>query len=151
MQADLRNNHHLSVFTGGDLPADHPMAEIEPSTGQPYNNVFRATHDIYGHAAGGHDFTEAGEQAAYGAHSQMYSPDAQPAMRTETQGQSNWFFNNKGVREGAGPGAFPEQKATILPERDENAYHPDLQAVADKYGTSDDAYKASRRGIFHYA
>jgi len=116
MQKDVRDNHHLSVFTGGEVPKDHPMAEVDPHTGQSYNNLFRATHDVFGHAAGGHDFSEAGENSAYGAHTQMYSPEAQPAVRTETQGQSNWFFNNREVRNGKAPGDFPEQKATILSE-----------------------------------
>jgi predicted GNAT family acetyltransferase len=116
MQADLKNNHHLSVFTGGEVPKDHPMAEVDPETGQSFNNIFRATHDIFGHAAGGHDFSEAGEHSAFGAHAQMYSKDALPAVRNETQGQSNWFFNNKEVRNGKAPGDFPEQKAAILPE-----------------------------------
>jgi hypothetical protein len=112
----VRNNHHLSVFTGGDLSGDHPMAEVEPTTGQPYNMLFRATHDIFGHAAGGFPFTEAGEHSAYGAHMQMYGPEARKAVRTETQGQSNWFFNNRDVRNGKALGDFPQQKATILPE-----------------------------------
>lgn len=114
MHADVKNNHHLSVFTGGEVPKDHPLAEVDKDTGQPYNNIFRATHDIFGHSAGGHDFSEAGEGSAYGAHAQMYSKDALPAVRTETLGQSNWFFNNKEVRNGKAPADFPEQKAAIL-------------------------------------
>lgn len=118
MMADVRNNHRLKVYTGGDLPKDHPLAEVEPTTGQTYNNLFRATHDIFGHTAGGHDFTEGGEYNAFKAHNQMYSDEAKPAVRTETLGQSNWVSNNKDVREGRAKQYenFAPQKATILPE-----------------------------------
>jgi hypothetical protein len=172
MQADVRNNHHLSVFTGeggpvegGGLPSDHPLKEVEPSTGQTYNNIFRATHDIYGHAAGGNDFSEAGEHAAFGAHNQMYSPEARPAMQNETQGQSNWFFNNPEVRRGKALGDFPEQKATIIPEHErvtpksasadipesQQAATPKedmLKKAAEKYGETEDPYKISHGASF---
>lgn len=178
MQADVEDNHHLSVYTGGtELPKDHPLAEIEPSTGESYNSIFRGTHDIFGHAAGGHDFSEAGEENAYNAHKQMYSDEARPAVRNETQGQSNWYFNNDKVRNGDEQG-FPEQKATILekstngqkeeeggdpnlgaderePEEGDtsfkfgdNAYHPDLQKIVDKYGETDDPYAIRNGGSF---
>jgi hypothetical protein len=171
MQADLRNNHHLSVYTGGnELPPNHPLAEKEPSTGQTYNDIFRGTHDVFGHSAGGHDFSEAGEENAYNAHKQMYSPEARPAVQNETQGQSNWYFNSEKARNG-GERGFPEQKATIVaPETTSeteveggdpnleagdasfnygaNAYHPDLQKLADKYGVEDDPYKTSNGKSF---
>ena len=163
MQADLRNNHHLSVWNQAELPKDHPLAEVEPTTGQTYNSLFRATHDTAGHAAGGNDFSEAGEHSAFGAHNQMYSPEARPAVRTETQGQSNWFFNNRDVRNGKALGDFPPNKATILPEIEKSAnadipresanadmgkYHPDLQKIVDKYGESDDPYKTAHGASF---
>ena len=138
---------------------------MEPSTGQTYNNIFRATHDIYGHAAGGNDFSEAGEHAAFGAHNQMYSPEARPAMQNETQGQSNWFFNNPEVRRGKALGDFPEQKATIIPEHErvtpksasadipesQQAATPKedmLKKAAEKYGETEDPYKISHGASF---
>jgi ADP-ribosyltransferase-like protein len=168
MQKDVRENHHLSTFTEGTpLAKDHPLAEVEPTTGQTYNNIFRATHDIFGHSAGGHDFSEAGEENAYRAHKQMYSPEAVPAVQNETQGQANHYFNNERARNGAEK-VFPEQKATIIhspevgqtpepespnadiPESQQTAtpetgYHPTLQAIADKHGVTEDPY-AVRNG-----
>lgn len=141
MMQDVRENKHLSVFTGGEPPADHPLSEVEPETGQTYNHLFRATHDVYGHSAAGNDFSEAGEHAAYGAHTQMYSTDARSAVRTETQGQANWFFNNEGVRAGKSLGAFPEQKATILPEKS-NVF----EDAAQQYGLTDNVNKAGYIG-----
>lgn len=149
MQKDVRENHHLSVFTGSGPQGDHPLSEIEPTTGQTFNNLFRATHDLFGHAAGGFDFSERGEENAYNAHRQMYSPEASKAVRTETQGQSNWFFNNKNVRENPDElGAFAPQKAGLLPEEKSLEIepspasapgvveHPALQALSQKYETA---------------
>ena len=150
MQADLRNNHHLSVFTGGEVPKDHPLSEVEPTTGQSYNNIFRATHDVFGHAAGGHDFSEGGEHSAYGAHKQMYSAEAQPAVRTETQGQSNWYFNNREVRNGKTPDTFPEQKATILPDSGKEdttvpkGTREEYQSAAEKSGVE---FRGVQKGL----
>lgn len=147
MQNDIRNNHHLSTFTGGDVPKDHPLAEIDPETGQSYNHLFRATHDVFGHAAGGNDFTEAGEHSAYGAHKQMYSPEAQPAVRTETQGQSNWYFNNRDVRNGKTPDTFPEQKATILPENGKAEDTTIPKGTREEYKSAADKTGVEFRGV----
>ena len=73
--------------------------------------MFRAVHDIFGHVAQGHDFSEPGEESAWNVHRQMMSPEAVPAMTTETRGQTSWFFNHGGK-----PGEFAEQKAGTLPD-----------------------------------
>ena len=139
MMKDIRENHHLSVYTESGVPQDHPLAEVEPKTGQTYNTIFRGVHDVLGHAPGGHDFSENGEESAFKSHGQMYSPEALPAVAAETQGQSNWFFNNKGVREGAAPGEFAEQKATVLPSQQakiqETTAKPTSQATVAAGGT----------------
>jgi hypothetical protein len=54
--------------------------------------MFRAVHDFYGHAVHGNQFGAKGEEIAYGAHSQMFSPLARIAMASETRGQ-NSFVN----------------------------------------------------------
>jgi hypothetical protein len=112
MRDDVKNNKRLKVFTGGnELPADHPLAEVDPQTGESYNTMFRAVHDLFGHAAKDNDFSENGEENAWNTHRQMMSPEAVPAMTTETRGQTSWFFNH-----GEEPGKFAEQKAGILPD-----------------------------------
>ncbi|HEX5426653.1 MAG TPA: hypothetical protein VFW94_24285 [Candidatus Acidoferrales bacterium] len=50
MAADVDNNHHLYFYQGGDMSADHPLAEIDPKTGYTFNDMLRAVHDLYGHA-----------------------------------------------------------------------------------------------------
>jgi hypothetical protein len=114
---DVKNNKHLGVFRGGNpLQEGHPLAEVDPKTGETYNTMFRAIHDLFGHVAQGHDFSESGEESAWNAHMQMMDPVARPAMTTETRGQTSWFFNNEGVRGGKTAGQFADQKAGVLPD-----------------------------------
>jgi hypothetical protein len=87
-----------SAATGG-----HPYFSDEE------NNMFRAVHDFFGHAATGRGFDPHGEEAAFRSHHAMFSPVARPAMATETRGQNSLL--NYGDRKGE----FPEQKVAVLP------------------------------------
>lgn len=112
MMDDINENKRLKVFTGGqELNEGHPLAKVDPNTGESYNTMFRAVHDLFGHGVQAHDFSEPGEESAWNVHRQMMSPEAVPAMTTETRGQTSWFFNH-----GDTPGEFAEQKAGLLPE-----------------------------------
>lgn len=72
------------------------------------NNMFRAVHDVYGHAATGRGFDRHGERAAYISHSEMFrSRDAIRALATETEAL------NAIVHE---TGHFPEQKIALMPD-----------------------------------
>jgi hypothetical protein len=108
MRADIRDNHRLRVYTGGE---DHPFLTREQ------NNRFRAVHDLFGHAMRGFQFGPSGEENAWMEHSKMFSREAQPAMTTETRGQNSWF-NYSPDNEGKPPAAraFAVQKAALLPE-----------------------------------
>lgn len=90
MMRDIYGNRHLYVYQGGD-PHDFLNA-IDPETGLNTNEMFRAVHDFYGHAVHGNQFGPKGEEIAYGAHAQMFSPLARMAMASETRGQ-NSFVN----------------------------------------------------------
>jgi hypothetical protein len=130
MAADVKNNKHLYFFTGGDLPADHPLMAVDPETGFNYNEKLRAVHDLFGHAANENQFGPAGEERAWREHAQMFSPEAVPAVTTETRGQNSWTNFGKHLRDQFGnlpnkgdagyisPAARPyaENKAAILPE-----------------------------------
>ncbi|XVU29165.1 hypothetical protein ACQPZJ_19505 [Actinoplanes sp. CA-054009] len=73
------------------------------------NDMFRAVHDAFGHAAIGQGFGRHGEEAAWLKHSGMYSPLARRALTTETRGQNcTMIFHHRYER-------FPEQKAALLP------------------------------------
>lgn len=126
----------LRVFTGGELPVNHPMRELVrvftgPRMPLPIstsiNNVFRAVHDYYGHyggpdnahyefgttaaGLGGNGLT--GEELAYQRHKAMYSRDAWLALTVETRCQT--AANNLLPRV-IETGGFIEQKAVWLPE-----------------------------------
>jgi hypothetical protein len=87
MLQDVYGNKHLYVFQGGD---EHPyLKDVDPITGLNENEKFRAVHDFFGHAIHGNEFGPKGEEIAWAAHSQMYSPLARLAMSTETRGQNS--------------------------------------------------------------
>lgn len=73
------------------------------------NDMFRAVHDVFGHAATGRGFDRHGEEAAWLKHSTMYSPLAGRALATETRGQNCAQIFHYGGR------GFAEQKAALLP------------------------------------
>ena len=107
MMRDILENKTLKVRDSeidfAEYP--HPLLTVEE------NNIFRAVHDFFGHAASGRSFNADGEEAAWVAHSSMFSPEARRAMTTETRGQNSFFNffdpNNK---------QFAEQKAALFPE-----------------------------------
>jgi hypothetical protein len=93
----------LKVFAtaAGDNP--HPLLSNDE------NDMFRAVHDAFGHAAIGRGFDGDGEEAAWLKHSGMYSALARRALTTETRGQNcAMIFHHRGER-------FAEQKAVLLP------------------------------------
>ena len=96
---DVVQNNRLKVLstkeTGG-----HPFFSDDD------NDMFRAVHDAFGHLATGRGFDRHGEEAAWTAHSRMYTPAARPAMTSETRGQNSAFI--------ASGGTFPPQKVALL-------------------------------------
>jgi hypothetical protein len=87
MLRDVIQNKNLNVFRGGDR---HDFLNaVDPQTGLNTNEMFRAVHDYFGHGVRGNKFDAAGEEVAYGAHSQMFSPLARMAMASETRGQNS--------------------------------------------------------------
>lgn len=103
MVNDLATNRRLQVL-GTHVTGSHPFLSDEE------NDMFRATHDAFGHAAIGRGFSRHGEEAAFHSHSQMYSPAARRAMVSETRGQnSSFIYRNYGEH-------FPEQKLVDMPD-----------------------------------
>lgn len=141
MREDVDNNRHLYFFQGGDLPEDHPLKQVDPKTGLTYNDKFRAVHDLFGHAAHGHEFGPKGEEGAYRTHAQMFSPDAIPALTSETRGQNNWVNYGPHMRDAEGnllrkgdegwkPATkrpYAENKAGLLPKE----FHGDRDTAQD--------------------
>lgn len=127
MRTDLIDNDHLSVRhteAAGDAPNAYmaqpvfaadgvtpiqvPVVQADGSVQEmalTQNDIFRANHDIYGHAQV-NDFGTNGELTAWRIHSKMYTPEAQNALANETVGQTAAIEHN--------PGAFPPQRVVAL-------------------------------------
>lgn len=87
MLRDVLSEGNLNVYRGGD-PHEF-LGEVDPETGLSLNEMFRAVHDLYGHATRGSTFRPGGEELAYASHGQMMSPLAQMALLAETRGQNS--------------------------------------------------------------
>ena len=141
LRDDIHNNHHIHFFPtdqgfgseDGTDSSDHPM--LKPSgefhDGKPLlaNDLFRIVHDYFGHAKNGHTFNATGEDNAWKAHMQMYSPSAQRALTTETRGQNSWVnYGPHGDKNRADPQntTYAAQKAGLMP--DWAMEHEDLKA-----------------------
>jgi hypothetical protein len=119
----------------GSPKREHPLCRQSGVVidGEPllYNDLFRAVHDGIGHVLYTNGFGLAGELMAAFAHSRMYSPQALPALLTETVGQICWFncgphtLSPQGRRLRPGeagyrePGSRPyaDQKVFAFPDR----------------------------------
>jgi hypothetical protein len=122
MAADVRDNQRLFFYTGGE---SHPLLGArDPKTGHTLNDMFRAIHDYYGHAAGGYGFGPRGEENAWMAHSQMFTWAARRALTTETRGQNSWVnfgrhnYHADGTPKNIPPPErpFARQKVALLPD-----------------------------------
>jgi hypothetical protein len=81
-------------------------------------DMFRAVHDVFGHAGTGRGVDRHGEEAAYRKHSGMFSPLARKALATETRGQNHAMI--------AAGGEAQAPKVAVLPKwaRDFEAVRP---------------------------
>jgi hypothetical protein len=114
MRLDVRFNKRLFYFTGGE---PHPfLSSVHPETGVIGNEMLRAVHDIFGHAAEGYEFGERGEENAWIHHSMMFSPLAQRALTTETRGQNSWVNSGPYAYLPPEERPFADQKVALLPE-----------------------------------
>lgn len=103
---------------------DNPLLDISTqkidNKPAPYNDLFRAFHDYYGHYKGKFDFTKEGEEKAYRFHCGQLSDLAIKALTTETRGQNSWVHwgpfadHNKTAR--GEKTIHAEQKTGLLPE-----------------------------------
>jgi hypothetical protein len=131
---DVLNNNHLYVF-----PADGGFGKDAITEKQIRTNpalaltdiiisgrqarvveVFRATHDFFGHVKEGFGFRAEGEENAFQSHVRMYSPLAARAMTAGTRGQNsdvnfgpNAEFNKTASGEDT---IYADQKIGLMPE-----------------------------------
>jgi hypothetical protein len=107
MMEDVLNNKHLFVRSSAQDFAEnpHPILSAED------NDIFRAVHEFFGHAASGSNFRAAGEEGAWVSHSSMFSPEARRVLTTETRGQNSYYNFLDPERK-----QFAPQKAALFPE-----------------------------------
>ncbi len=128
LHADVHNNNHAWYFptesgfgAEGAENNDHPLLQkVKTSEGEIHaNDLFRVVHDVFGHAKEGNGFGPKGEENAWRHHMQMYSPEAQKALTSETRGQNSWVnFGPHGENNRKDPKntVYAEQKAGIMPD-----------------------------------
>jgi hypothetical protein len=108
MRKDVLENKHLyylrSRSSTGEANENESAENYAPfrSTGIVingddvlFNDLFRAVHDIFGHAMVSNTFSTQGEFDAYNTHSPMYSEKAQKALFLETVVYNAYYSTNK--------------------------------------------------------
>lgn len=102
MMADIETGN-LKVLATASTPPPHPYFSNAE------NDMFRAVHDFYGHAATGRDFNRHGERATFLSHARTFGDDkdAIRALFTETEAQNAYAIANQ---------QFGEQKVSLLPD-----------------------------------
>jgi hypothetical protein len=113
MIADVRDNKRMKIYSTesgygneGITPEQRERNILLHDSGYKdvngqtllVNDVFRAVHDFFGHAALGNSFGATGEENAWNLHARMYSPLARQAATAELRGQ-NSYTNFSGVNE----------------------------------------------------
>jgi len=128
---DLVLNKRMSVFptesgfgsSAADISGNPLLARSDlrigndPST--TYNDLFRAVHDVFGHAKHGVGFRARGEENAFQSHARMYSPEALPAAASETRGQNSWVnfgpFGEQNRIASPANTIYADQKTGLMP------------------------------------
>ena len=107
MMQDVRENNRIKVLSSETTGGHAYLSNDE-------NDMFRAVHDVFGHAATGRGFDAHGEEAAFRSHFSMFTPMARPAMTTETRAQNSVNSFLKTPQQLAA-GDYAPQKVVALP------------------------------------
>jgi len=128
---DIILNKKLAVYPTeegfGSLSISSQANPLLQKTGEKWkgkdvltNDMFRAVHDVFGHAKRGVGFRSVGEENAYQSHAKMFSPEALPALASETRGQNSWVnFGKYGKQNQLSDPKntiYANQKTGLLPE-----------------------------------
>lgn len=136
---DVRENKHLAFNLTEEATFQTPeggsakQLMLEPSgvvlKGKELsvNDLFRAVHDFFGHAATGNSFGPQGEFNAWGEHSALYSKAAQGALAAETIGQVATTHFNRSLRNERGELLRPGDEGFV--PRPERPYAPQKNIV----------------------
>lgn len=121
MIADACTGHlyyYRTDVEDSQMPSDHPMLGESSHAGMIANDVFRAVHDLLGHAAGGYSFGPSGERNAWMAHRQTLPAESHPALWCETRGQNTWTNAGPHMRTPEGDRLLNRHDDRWLPPRD---------------------------------
>ena len=135
MFIDVGHHRHLyfyptsTAFGESTVLAGNPLLELTEVAIYGYhccvNDLFRIVHDMYGHFLNQAGFGPIGEERAWFAHWQLFSPLARPALTTETRGQNCWVNYGPHLRLADGH----------IPTRDEPGWiHPKESSVCGSKG-----------------
>jgi len=162
MVDDVRENRRIYYFKsindqessfGSDPEMMREMIRTNPllrpaggtvldSEGNPHkqtvNDLFRAVHDIFGHAKEGHQFGPRGEENAWRQHVRMYSPEARAAMTTETRAQNSWVNYGSHLR---------REDGTLPSPGDEDFIHPSDRPYTDQKIVKFPSWVTAERGL----
>jgi len=110
-----------ALFDASGNPLLRPVGRVGDKSDALANDAFRVVHDVFGHYGPGNpQFRSKGEERAWLRHSRMYSPDAIPAMTSETRGQNSWVNSGPyGKRNRGASGEktiYADQKAGLMPD-----------------------------------
>ena len=159
MIADVRDNKRIFYYKavneheqgfGSDTSLMKMLLETHPnlkfaggavmdSQGRPYRqtvaDLFRAVHDIFGHAKEGHQFGPRGEENAWRQHILMYSPTARRAVTTETRAQNSWVNYGPHIRRPDGSIPMPGDEDFVHPA--DRPYGPQRATVMPAWVTAE--------------
>ena len=139
MFADVYDKHLYFFLTNSgfgqakdkDQYIDHKLLQLSGvvvnSISLCFNDIFRAVHDIFGHAVEYNQFGPIGEEKAWRCHSQMFSPTARAALTTETRAQNCWVNFGPHMRHPSGTLREPDQPGYLKPA--DRPYGPQKIAI----------------------
>lgn len=162
MIADVRDNKHIYYFKTlnedeasfgsepemmAEMLKQNPLMKraggrVLDSEGREYdqtvNDLFRAVHDVFGHAKEGHQFGPRGEENAWRQHVRMFTPAARRAMTSETRGQNSWV--NYGPHLRRPDGSLPSPG-------DDDFIHPADRPYADQKIVAFPSWVTAEQGL----
>lgn len=104
MAKDVQDNRRIRTYATATTAAGGEQAPTNQAFDNSTNDMLRAVHDVFGHAATGRNFSRHGEEAAFQYHRSMFPPEAHAAMTSELRGQ-NSYLNYTGRNEFPDPGS----------------------------------------------
>lgn len=88
---DLRRNKRIKTFATASTNVGVGGSETHQALDNETNDMFRAVHDVFGHAGTGRGFNQHGEEAAFVGHVSMFPREAHEALHSELRAQNAYL------------------------------------------------------------